>query len=302
MANPWMNKYKANDPFKKKDIIPGGGGYRDIPEDPYVGPGEPFVPSGQGQFGPGWQSTSNWWVDMAGAGEPGGGVYDNYMMARALDWSSVGDVNDLAGAWGTDITNMDDFYNWWSNWNDDPDSSFMDFFNDLGQWGYPTTHMYSDAVGGGAPSTGLGWGLHMGGPGSLYTSGSAMVDYDFGSDYDNLMGQNAGMWGGNIGGQGDLGQGNVFIGGGMSNLAYGGEMSGQDCASLGPQFNSAGECIACCGEQYASTGFYGTGGEGWSPENESIDPDFNLECYSQYEATMGAGYEGSYEEFAGLYC
>ena len=141
-------------------------------------------------------------------------------------------------------------------------------------------------------NTGMTWGQNIGG--GTMVGGTGMSDSGYG-------GSNSGMWGGNIGGQGDLGQGNVFIGGGMSNLAYGGEMSGQDCASLGPQFNSAGECIACCGEQYAGTGFYGSGEE-FTPDTGSVDPNMSGECFEQYQATMGAGYEGSYEEFAGLYC
>ena len=282
-----MSKYKANDPFKKKDIIPGGGGgYRDVPDSPYIGQPSGTEQYGQGQLGPGWQSSSGMWVDLAGLGTS----FPHEIYTDFNSHAGGSNMQDLGYAWNAgEITNMQEFYDWWVEWNDDPDASFMDYYNNLG---YGDTFDYMMSHPFGNPSTGstFGWGF-----GGIHGTGSGMSPEGGNYYTGDLWGQSG------IGGQGDLGTGNVFIGGGMTSGAYGGGMSGQDCASLGPQFNSAGECIACCGEQYAGTGFYGSG-EGFNPDTGSVDPDLFGECFEQYQATMGAGYEGSYEEFAGLYC
>ena len=52
--------------------------------------------------------------------------------------------------------------------------------------------------------------------------------------------------GGNIGGSGDLGTGSGFAGGSMYNTLTGGGLWDYDCDLLGPSYNSAGVCIACC--------------------------------------------------------
>jgi len=141
---------------------------------------------------------------------------------------------------------------------------------------------------------------------------------------DMNFGDGTGYGGGTIGGQGDLGTGNVFIGGGMANNALGFEMSGQDCATLGPQFNSSGECISCCESQYAGTGFYGDPnagnmdvddmypdgpglGDDWNNMNNpgfTLDDDFTADedCLAQFSGAQGAGYAGSYSDFSSLYC
>ena len=269
MANPWMSKYKENDPFKKKDIIPGGGGYRDVHDAPYVGPSIGTEQYGQGQLQPGWQHGGTpFWIDHIGGGF--GNIPDS-------DW--YGNLGEL---WDSgQITNMQDLYDWWAGGSTHHDT-FMDFMDRAWGWDWDWTNVQDNDA----------FGTHNWGGGTSGMSGTGILS---GSDV-------AGQWGSSgIGGQGDLGTGNVFIGGGMASGAYGGGMSGQDCASLGPQFNSAGECIACCGEQYAGTGFYGSVEE-FTPDTGSVDPSMSGECFEQYQATMGAGYQGSYEEFAGLYC
>ena len=56
--------------------------------------------------------------------------------------------------------------------------------------------------------------------------------------------------GGSIGGSGDLGTGSAFAGGSMYNTIGSmwntGGLWDYDCDTLGPSYNSAGECIACC--------------------------------------------------------
>ena len=57
----------------------------------------------------------------------------------------------------------------------------------------------------------------------------------------------SGVGGGNIGGSGDLGTGAWAAGGTAWNTLQGtGGLWEYDCDSLGPSYNSAGECIACC--------------------------------------------------------
>jgi len=134
------------------------------------------------------------------------------------------------------------------------------------------------------------------------------------SFYDWLMNQNyygaqfggtseqPGYGGGGQGGAGDLGTGNVFMGGGMGSSMFGEGLQGQDCSNIGPQFNSAGECIACCEEQYAGQGFYGTGEE-YEGEGGSIDPDIEGDCASMYAQSGGFDMtQLSYTEFESLYC
>ena len=103
---------------------PGGGG-RDTTPHPYIGSGGD-LPSGQQQWGPGWQSTSNYYIDMASGGTPASG--------GSNIWS------DLAGA-GGDISNMEDLYQWYINeWivpggggyqGADAEYDFYDWFNNL---------------------------------------------------------------------------------------------------------------------------------------------------------------------------
>jgi hypothetical protein len=58
--------------------------------------------------------------------------------------------------------------------------------------------------------------------------------------YENQQGEWNQQWGGgggNVGGSGDLGFGNMYTGGAAQNY---------DCVTQGPAYNSAGQCIACC--------------------------------------------------------
>ena len=71
-------------------------------------------------------------------------------------------------------------------------------------------------------------------------SGSGLVsgETDYYDWMSNQYQQQSDWYGGysQQGGAGDLGFGNMFTGGGQS----------YDCATQGPAYNSAGECIACC--------------------------------------------------------
>jgi hypothetical protein len=256
--------------------VPGitpGGQTRDFPDQdpiwsgtvPGQGPGY-----GQQQLGPGWTSGSNLSWDLAGGGigweSPvlGGAMEDISNMSDLYDW-----YTEYSGSGGDDyeVGEYDDFYDWFNNfgWGDVGHIDWMSPYDmqTPGNWGGP---------------------------------GPAFGDYIGGS-------AGGGFGGGAIGGQGDLGTGNVFIGGGMASGVFGGEMSGQDCATLGPQFNTQGECISCCGEQYAGAGFYGTGEEYEGGGDYTIDPNMDTDCAGLYSQSGGYDFTNlSYSEFESMYC
>jgi hypothetical protein len=90
------------------------------------------------------------------------------------------------------------------------------------------------------------------------------------------------------------------MGGGMGSSMFGEGIQGQECSNIGPQFNMQGDCIACCGEEYAGEGFYGTGEE-FEYGTGTVDPDANTDCVDMYNET--GGMSGlSYEEFAATFC
>ena len=61
---------------------------------------------------------------------------------------------------------------------------------------------------------------------------------------------------------------------------------------------------------YGDLGNWSSGGSMWGdawsdivgPTQTQIPGNYNSECAAQWQATQGAGYTGSYEEFASLYC
>jgi hypothetical protein len=245
-------------------VSPPGGGGRDMPGEDPVWSGE--IP-GQGP-GPGQQEwgpgTQSYLSNWMDYYGGGGGV---------SQWADYDSWFESQG-----ITNMSDLYNWWEE----------------GQttWGANQYDSFYDWLTQGAPS-GYGEGGQSTPPSDFYNS-----PY-FG---ESTGGQEGQYGGGAQGGAGDLGTGNVFIGGGMGSSLYGEGMTGQDCATVGPSFNMQGECIACCGEQYAGTGFYGTGEE-YVPEEGTIDPNMDTDCASLY--SQAGGFDGtqlSFSEFTSLYC
>ena len=64
-GNKFMAGYKANDPFRKKNIVPGGGGYRSPGgTDPQMQGTQGDLPGGQQQLGPWHQSAYEGYLEQ----------------------------------------------------------------------------------------------------------------------------------------------------------------------------------------------------------------------------------------------
>lgn len=155
------------------------------------------------------------------------------------------------------------------------ESEYGTSYDEWQEAGDPTGSMWGgdywqDLEGGGTWNYQDLWYAQGGIPGSQWTSGDIPVPeegsswgQDLMGDYWNWLNEGGDDWawaetgagvgpggqatagpgaaGGNIGGPGDLGTGAMFGGGSM-----GGPGMEYDCATQGPSYNSAGECIACC--------------------------------------------------------
>ena len=226
--------------------------------------GQKQGPVGPAQYDPFTQSDMASWMDWA----YGGGVIpSNVMEGSFAGATNISDLNDyFAGGGQFQGQNFDSYWDWY-NW-------MTSEYQDEGQQ---------------QPN--------------LNTAGTSFYNVDV----DPWM--PGGTGGGNQGGPGDLGTGSYFAGGGMGTSMFGGSQPTpstglweQDCSQIGPQYNMQGECIACCENQYAGTGFYGdpdweSGGGGGT-----IDPDMGGECLDMYQAAGGANSGMDYGTFEGLYC
>jgi hypothetical protein len=229
-------------------------------------PGDPNIAdqSGQQQWGPGIQSGQAVFADYIGWGAPGS-TFSGHLS----------DINNLAG-----------LYDWWqenqnAGWTGlgmGGFSGYDSFYDWYSQLGYGTANVPTNPL----------YGMHD------------LTNPEYGGTADAA---DYGGLGGTQGGPGDLGTGSYFAGGGLGSSMFGEGLWEQECSQIGPQFNSAGECIACCGEQYAGTGFYGDP-DYVAPEGETheIDPDAGGECLDMYTAAGGASSGMDYDTFEGLYC
>ena len=298
----FMRAYRNNSPFNKKM----SGGLMD-PNDPWADEeGGDIAPPIDPLFGasprpgikrPGYRSPGGIDPQMQGTqGDLPGGIaqYDPFTQSDLAAWidfmyggGMIPDGGATPGSMGA-LTNISDFTEYFSN-----DIGFDNYYD---------------------------WYYHLTGPDGHQNESQQTPNLStfhgtgfYNSPVDYYMPGNTGM--GNQGGAGDLGTGSYFAGGGMGTSYYGGPVSGtgtqdstglweQDCSQIGPQYNMQGECIACCETQYANVGFYGHDASGFIPgDTTEINPDdYSGECFSQYQATADMGYQGSFEEFAGLYC
>ena len=192
--------------------------------------------------------------------------------------SAAGYDQSLFGWYG--INNQSDLYDWWTEYQNFP------------------------VAGGGQYDTFYDWlqSQNEGYYGGYYESPQASGHATGWNNSIDTTLDPAGYVGGPRG-AGDLGTGNVFIGGGMGSSIYGEGLQGQDCMNIGPQFNSSGECIACCSEQYAHAGFYGHGGDPAETDVGMLDEPENPDCNSLYAQSGGFDMtQLSYTEFESMYC
>lgn len=204
---------KATGGFSKRGNAikpsPGGPtreGYGPGPIDTSGYGSPPSEEYGQGQFGPGWQSTQATWFDTS----------SDYL--NSLGVNNMSDLYDLwmtnyPNNWGTGLANAwqyDDFYNWWQS------------LGDVDAWSTEYGPLEEgDMVSPGpgeAPWGGQGWNPYGGSSGPQSPGG--------------------GYGGGSQGGAGDLGTGSVFAGGGMGSSLYGG---GGITSPFGEGWNAQGQ-------------------------------------------------------------
>lgn len=246
-----------------------GGGGRDL----YPNPPD------ASHFGPGGDIAQGPGLDEYGIGQGYGGVGNQSYWLDQLDY-----LFTAPGSGGLD----------WGDYDINTLGGMYDWYNDIGEQQVIDQGYYGGGINSPPPTDFYDW-INM------WNTMGGMVDEPWQWSQNQQ---------GNIGGAGDVGYGSYFAGGGevwdwtapgTAQGPPGTSPQDYDCATLGPSFNSAGECIACCGEQYAGTGFYGTGEE-WDPETGEVDPE-NADCASLYSQAGGFDMtQLSFSEFQGLYC
>ena len=247
---------------------PGGGGFQ------APGGAQSFTPREEEYHGwPGGTNPNTIGPDTGVTFGAGTEIDEPWAYPGFVDYFGGGPWNDFE--YFSSINTLSDLYEAW--------------FNQEAGFGLNPTYWYGDY----SPESGasftdwLNWQNETG----WFNAGPNYLDYEWGGGYSGTQG-----------GQGDLGTGSGFQGGGVwATQQYGG-ITEWDCASWGPSYNAQGECIACCGDE-------------WDPDYEgptewSLDPDAGSgmmgpsdpECHSQWMATQDSGYEGTYSEFASVYC
>ena len=226
---------KMGAPNTRRDLYGGrgGGGQRAFQTPGPDNPGGQYQPpgtSGLGDFGLGVLWDSN----------------PEYFGSDQWQWSNLGDVNQQSNIWQNYLDAI-------SGGIDSDYYQGMDMFSGL-DWNQ-------------AESAYNFWNSYGPGSGGTLSGGQGITDVTYNEGFINntsppgsnipwqmassTTAQGGSLWGtgiggGNIGGSGDLGTGGAFAGGSMYNTQMGGGLWDYDCATQGPSYNSAGECIACC--------------------------------------------------------
>jgi hypothetical protein len=197
----------------------------------FYAPGE--NPEGVGSM---WQSGFNSLND----------IYQNYWYQSIAN--SGYDLNQIHPGMADDIDwdMAQTAWDWWTQYG--PQGNYQPFSGSSWPWmGGSEVHPGNEGEHANMTNWQYNWPPSSPHEGTSSTGWSATNPPNWGNYQPTEEQLAAGTGGGNIGGSGDLGTGAWAAGGTAWSTLHGGGLWEYDCATLGPSYNSAGECIACCG-------------------------------------------------------